>query len=410
MNSPLAPRTVIVGASVGGVRTAQALRVQGYAGQILLLDQDSELPYDKPPLSKGLLSGKTERESIRLLTLEKAADLGVELRLGVAVVKVDPVARRVELADGSHESYNHLVIATGAAANRGPWGQREGIHVIRTLADTDALRTELDLGGPVVVIGSGFVGAEAAAAASELGHEVHLVDPASTPMSRGFEAEVGRQFTELHEDRGVYCHFGVGVGEIDGVGRDLNVHLTDGTTLAAGVVVVGIGASPSTAWLDGSGLKVDNGVVTDEFLRAHGAEGVYAIGDVSRWFDVSIGKHVRVEHWTNAVDQAVCAAHNIVAPGDLRSYACVEYVWTDQYDWKIQVVGHHEGAAVREKLAGGRGFAVLYGDVDGGLLGAAVVNWPKALITTRKAMVSGISFAEVADKLRPASATNGVSA
>lgn len=407
MSSPAA-RTVIVGASVGGVRTAQALRAEGYAGKILLFDQDPELPYDKPPLSKGLLSGKTERESIRLLTIEKAADLGVELRLGVAVAKVDPVARRIELADGSHESYDHLVIATGAAPNRGPWGQREGIHVIRTLADTVALRAELDLGGPVVVIGSGFVGSEAAATARELGHEVHLVDPVTTPMSRGFEAEVGRRFTELHEGHGVNCHFGVGVGGIEGTRGDLTVHLTDGTTLAASVVIVGIGAIPSTAWLDDSGLKIDNGVVTDEFLRAHGAEGVYAVGDVSRWFDTSIGKHVRVEHWTHAVDQAVCVAHNIVAPDDLRAYACVEYVWTDQYDWKIQVVGHHDGAVVREEIAGGRGFAVLYGGVDGALLGAAVVNWPKALITTRKAMASGTSFSEVVDKLRPTPAENGV--
>lgn len=403
-------RAVVVGASVGGVRTAQALRSEGYAGEILLLDQDPEMPYDKPPLSKGLLSGRTELESTRLLTAEKAAELGVELRLGVAVTKVDSIERRVELADGSHVAYDHLVIATGAAANRGPWGEREGIHVIRTLADTVALRAELDLGGPVVVIGSGFVGAEAAATARDLGHEVHLVDPVATPMSRGFEAEVGRRFTELHEGHGVNCHFGVGVGEIEGTRGDLTVHLTDGTTLAASVVIVGIGATPSTAWLDDSGLKVDNGVITDEFLRAQGAVGIYAIGDVSRWFDISAGEHVRVEHWTNAVDQAVCVAHNIVAPDDLRSYACVEYVWTDQYDWKIQVVGHHEDAAVREEIAGGRGFAVLYGDADGGLLGAAVVNWPKALITTRKAMAAGTSFAEVADKLRPTPAANGVGA
>lgn len=408
--SSAAPRTVIVGASVGGVRTAQALRTEGYAGEIVLLDQDPELPYDKPPLSKGLLSGKTEVDSIRLLTAEKAAELEVELRLGVAVTKVDSAERRVELADGSQERYDHLVIATGAAANRGPWGDRDGIHVIRTLADTAALRADLELGGPVVVIGSGFVGAEAAATVRELGFEVHLVDPVATPMSRGFEAEVGRRFTELHEGRGVSCHFGVGVGEIEGTRGNLTVHLSDGTTLVAGVVVVGIGATPSTAWLDGSGLKIDNGVVTDEYLRAQGAEGVYAIGDVSRWFDVSAGEHVRVEHWTNAVDQALCVAHNIVAPDDLRSHSCVEYVWTDQYDWKIQVVGHHEGAALREEITGGRGFAVLYGEADGGLLGAAVANWPKALITTRKAMAAGTSFAEVAEKLRPAPTANGAGA
>ncbi|MFD4327565.1 NAD(P)/FAD-dependent oxidoreductase [Nocardioides sp. NPDC058538] len=404
------PRTVIVGASVGGVRTAQALRAEGYDGEILLVDRDAELPYDKPPLSKGLLSGKSELAAIRLLTAEKAADLGVELRLGVAVTSLDSLARRVELADGSTESYDHLVIATGATADPGPWGRREGIHVIRTFADTAALRADLDLGGPVVVIGSGFVGAEVAATTRELGHEVHLVDLAATPMGRGFEADVGQRFAALHEDRGVHCHFGVGVDAVEGTRGDLTVHLTDGTALAAGVVVVGIGARSNTGWLDGSGLKVDDGVVTDEFLRARGVEGVFAVGDVCRWFDPPSGRYVRVEHWTNAVDQAVCVAHNVVAPDDLRSYACAEYVWTDQYDWKAQVVGRHAGAVVREEVAGGRGFAVLYGDADGTLMGAAVVNWPKALVATRKALASRMSFAEVADRLRPAPATDGAGA
>lgn len=400
------PRILIVGASVGGVRVAQALRSEGYVGQIVLIDAERELPYDKPPLSKGLLLGTTDPERIRLLTEEKAAELDVELRLGVAAIGLDAVARQVALADGSTEAYDTLVVATGVAASRGPWGglHGSGVHVVRTLADASALRKELIAGGPVVVIGSGFIGAEVAASARSLGLETHLIDPVPTPMSRSFEPGVGAIFAELHQDRGVITHFGVGVKDVSRARGGVDVRLSDGSVVAAAVVVVGIGAHPVTDWLRGSGVTLDDGIVCDEHLRAEspGEPGsIYVVGDVCRWRDAETGDLIRAEHWTNAVDQASCAARNIVHPDELHAYRAIEYVWTDQYDWKIQVVGAHHGAAFSRTIGspeGGR-FVVLYATEDGALRGAAVANWPKALVTTRKAMAAGHSLVEVADKL-----------
>lgn len=400
------PRTVIVGASVGGVRTAQALRSEGYTGQIVLIDAESELPYDKPPLSKGLLLGTTDPEKIRLLTEERAAELDVELRLGVAAGALDAEARQITLTDGATETYDTLVVATGAAASRGPWGglHGNGVHVVRTLADASGLRKELVAGGPVVVIGSGFIGAEVAASARSLGLETHLIDPVPTPMSRSFEPGVGVVFATLHQDRGVITHFGVGVEDVSGARGDLAVRLSDGSVLTAAVVVVGIGAHPVTDWLQGSGVTLEDGIVCDEHLRAAGPGepgSIYAVGDVCRWRDAETGGLIRAEHWTNAVDQAFCVARNIVHPDELRAYRAVEYVWTDQYDWKIQVVGAHHGATSSRIIGdpeGGR-FVVLYAGEGGALRGAAVANWPKALVTTRKAMAAGHSLNEVADKL-----------
>lgn len=396
-------RTVIVGASVGGVRCAQALRSEGYDGQIVLLDRERELPYDKPPLSKELLQGSTEVEAIRLLTQEQAGDLGIELRLGAEVTALDPTRRALTLADGTGTTYDNLVVATGSDARPSPWGQRPGLHAVRTLADSRALRADLDEGGSLVVVGSGFIGAEVAATARGLGLEVHLVDPLPTPMHRGFEASVGRIFLDLHEQHGVHTHFGTGVEGVDGERGRFTVRLSDGTSVPATIVVVGIGAVPNTTWLQSSGLAIEDGLVCDEYLRAAGAPGVCAVGDVCRWRDPATEELLRVEHWTNAVDQAVCVAHNIMSPDDLRAYRSVDYVWTDQYDWKIQAVGHHAGAVSEQRLGdveSGR-FAVIYGAPGGALQGAAIANWPKALITTRKGLAAGMTYDEIVAKLGP---------
>ncbi|MEX0427725.1 NAD(P)/FAD-dependent oxidoreductase [Nocardioides sp. DS6] len=397
-------RTVIVGASVGGVRTAQALRSEGYDGEIVLLERETELPYNKPPLSKALLKGTSDADSIRLLTREAAEELDLELVLGAEVTALDPALRQIQLADDTRIAYDNVVVATGADARPSPWGRCPGVHVVRTLADARRLRADLDNGGTIVVVGSGFIGAEVAATARDLGLEVHLVDPLPTPMSRGFEESVGRIFLGLHQDHGVQPHFGTGVEGIDGERGSFTVRLSDGTALSAGAVVVGIGADPNTTWLASSGLAVEDGLVCDQYLRAEGAPGVYAVGDVCRWRDATTDELIRVEHWTNAVDQALCVARTIVAPDSPRPYHAIDYVWSDQYDWKIQVVGHHEGA-VADTLLGDVAsgcFAVLYAGPGGSLLGAAVANWPKALITTRKAMAAGSTYDDVLAKLEPA--------
>lgn len=388
-------RVVIVGGSVGGVRTAQALRAEGYDGEIVLLDRETELPYDKPPLSKTLLSGKQTADDVRLLTAEQAAELGIELVLGAVATGLRRAERLLEVAGREPIAYDDLVIATGAAAKRGPWGERPGLHVVRTLADAHALREDLTTGAPVVVIGAGFVGAEVTATARSLGLEAVLVDPLPTPMSRAFEPEVGEIFLDLHRRHGVDCRFGRGVTAIDGERGAFTVTLDDGSTIAAGCVVVGIGAAPDTRWLEGSGLTLSDGVVCDATLRSVDDPAIHAVGDVARWH--SDAGHVRVEHWTNAVNQAACVARNIVHREDRHDYVLSEYVWTDQYDWKIQVVGHTMGGARRVVLrdvAGDR-LAVVYGDGEGLFVGAAVANWPRALISFRKALKSPVSVDEL---------------
>jgi phthalate 3,4-dioxygenase ferredoxin reductase subunit len=270
------------------------------------------------------------------------------------------------------------------------------VHVLRTLADSERLHDALSDGGPVVVVGGGFIGAEVSGSARGLGLDVTVIDPLPTPIGRVVGPEIGRHFTELHHRHGVETRFGTGVEGIEGAAGDLRVRLTDGTQLRAATVVVGIGAVPDAGWLADSGLPTDDGVLCDQYCRALDAPDVFAVGDVARWFHPDHREYVRVEHWTNAVEQAVCVAHNIAHPDDLRAHRPVEYVWSDQYDWKAQIVGRpirgirHE---VVGELAGERPrAAALYADDTGRLCGVVTVNWPKALVQARRMLPAGTPF------------------
>lgn len=394
--------TVIVGSSIGGVRAAQSLRLEGYEGDIVLVGAETELPYDKPPLSKSVLSGKAEESSIRLLTREQAEEAKIRLLLGHAATGIDVAGSLLYLQDHEPLHFDNLVIATGASARPSPWGQRPGIHVLRSLDDCRKLRADLLKGGELAVIGAGFIGAEAAATGRTLGLEVTVIDPLPIPMSRIFNAEIGQLFGELHRNNGVTTFFGTGVEAIEGEQGSFSVRLTNGQTVQAATVLVGIGAVPNDAWLGSSGLLVDNGVVLDEFCRAVDAPNVYGVGDVARWRHQKHGADIRIEHWTNAVEQASCVAHNITHPDSPRPYTPVEYVWSDQHDWKIQVVGRVGGNAdhvlIGDPELHGR-FAALYTTDGVELHGAAIVNWPKALLACRRGMGSGIGVQELRDKL-----------
>ena len=395
---------VVVGSSIGGVRTAQALRSEGFDGRVVLVGEESELPYDKPPLSKQFLAGDWPHDKVLLLTREAAEEDGIELRLGSRATRLDVAGHRVLLADGESMSYDRLVVATGASARPSPWRPDSGVHVVRTLADSRRLHEALMREGPVIVVGGGFIGAEVAATARGLGHEVTVVDPLPTPIGRVVGPEIGQLFSELHHRHGVETRFGVGVEEVVGRAGDLHVGLTDGTRLGGATVVVGIGAVPNDGWLADSGLPIENGVLCDEYSRTLDAPDVFAIGDVARWFHPGHREHVRVEHWTNAVEQGVCAAHNIAHPDDLRSYRPVEYVWSDQYDWKAQIVGRPIHG-VRQEIVGTiegehpRG-AVLYADDTGRLCGAVTVNWPKALVQCRRLVPQAAPFDDALTRLR----------
>ncbi|MGY0063489.1 NAD(P)/FAD-dependent oxidoreductase [Streptomyces sp. LZ34] len=395
----MSPTTVVVGSSVGGVRTAQALRGAGYDGEVVLVGEEDTLPYDKPPLSKALLSGDATAGSISLLTEQAASDAGIRLLLGRAATRLDTRERCVELADGERLAYDSLVIATGARARPSPWGRPPGVHVLRTLSDATALGRDLRRGGPLVVIGAGFVGAEVAATARTMGvADVSVVDPVPIPLSRVLNPAIAEVFTRLHTDRGVMTRFGLGVTGIEATADGLTVNLSDGSALPAATVVVGIGALPNDEWLRSSPLRIDDGVVCDQYCRAVGGPGVYAVGDVARWFHPRRGRLTRVEHWTNAVEQAACVAHNIAHPERPRAHEPVEYVWSDQYDWKIQLTGR-TGADLDHLTVHGphpdHSFAVLYGDPDGRFAGAMTVNWPRALIQCRRALGAAPPLDEV---------------
>ncbi|MDP9989293.1 MULTISPECIES: NAD(P)/FAD-dependent oxidoreductase [Arthrobacter] len=394
--------TVIVGSSIGGVRTAQSLRLEGYTGDIVLVGEETELPYDKPPLSKAVLAGTAEESSIRLLTEGDANAAGIRLLLGHRATGVDIAERTLELEGHEPVGFDNLVIATGASARPSPWGQRPGIHVLRTLEDARRLRADLLSGGHLAVIGAGFIGAEAAATARSLGLDVTVIDPLPVPMSRIFNPEIGQWFGDLHRSNGVRTIFGTGVESLKGEQGSFVLRLTNGERLNASVVLVGIGAVPNDVWLASSGLLVDNGVVLDEFCRAVDAPAVYAVGDVARWRHLTHGEDTRIEHWTNAVEQASCVAHNITHPGAPRAYTPTEYVWSDQHDWKIQVVGRVGGGASHTVIGHpevhGR-FAALYTADGTSLRGAAIVNWPKALVACRRGMATGITVQELRDTL-----------
>ncbi len=375
---------VIVGSSVAGVRTARALRSEGYLARITLVGEEPELPYDRPPLSKQVLSGSWPAERAGLLTMQAAADAGIELRLGVPARALDPEARLVQLADGESLPYDDLVIATGASARPSPWQAESGIFQLRTMADCRALKERFTDGATIVMIGGGFIGAETAAAARSAGCEVTVVDAVPVPMERAAGPVVGALLADVHRRNGVRTRFGVGVQSVSGRAGDLSVTLSDGSVLRAATVVVGIGAVPNDQWLQGSGLAIEDGVTCDAYLAAAGAAHVLAVGDVARWPHPELGAWVRSEHWTNAADQARCAARNIARRDAREAYQPSDYIWSDQYDWKLQLAGQR-ARAVAEWVIGAPGaprpkVATLHADAAGLLCAVTCLNWAKAFV------------------------------
>jgi phthalate 3,4-dioxygenase ferredoxin reductase subunit len=379
---------VIVGSSVGGVRAARALRAEGYRGPVTLVGAEPGPPCDRPPLSKQVLSGAWAPERAALLTERAAADDGIRLLLGMPALALATDTREVLLADGALLPYDDLVIATGASPRPSPWRPESGVYQLRTLADCLALKERFAAGGPVVLVGGGFIGAETAAAARSAGCEVTIVDPLRVPMERAAGPLIGALLSDLHRRHGVTTRFGVGVRAVSGRAGDLTVALRDGSSLRAATVVVGIGAVPNDQWLRGSGLVTDDGVACDAHLAAAGAEHVFALGDVARWPHPELAVLVRTEHWTNAADQARCVARNITHPDAPEAYQPSGYVWSDQYDWKVQLAGQR-AIAVAEWVIGTPEaqrprVLVLHADVAGRLCAVACLNWPRAFVTARR--------------------------
>ncbi|MGP4008545.1 NAD(P)/FAD-dependent oxidoreductase [Streptomyces sp. 4N124] len=384
-------RILVVGASAAGLAAAETLRREGYDGTITLVGDEPHLPYDRPPLSKQLLSSEWDAGRLDLRTAGDLAALGLDLRLGTEAIRLELAEHTVHLADGSEVSYDGLVIATGVRPRRLPG---EGAHVLRTLDDALTLRERLGPGRRLVVVGAGFLGAEAAAVAWRLGARVTLLEPAPVPLAHAVGTEIGQVLSHAHRDRGVDLRCGVRVTEVTEDG----VRLDGGELVDADEVLVAIGSLPNTEWLDGSGLTVGDGVVCDEYCEA--AQNVYAAGDVARWYNPLFGTSMRIEHRTNAAEQGMAAARNLLraSSGEARKpFAPVPYFWSDQYDMKVQAYGflrgHDEVAVVDGDLAERRFLAVYRtGDRVSGVLALGMP--PRAVRQWRQAIASGAEWHE----------------
>ncbi|MET7337447.1 FAD-dependent oxidoreductase [Nonomuraea sp. NPDC005650] len=328
---------LIVGASAGGLAVAEALRRKGHQGGLTVLGAEPHPPYDRPPLSKQVLAGAWESERAHLRAETELDKLGARFILGDPAVRLDPAAREVSAASGRTLRAQAVVLATGLTPSRLP-GQDAlaGVHVLRTLDDALALRAHLLEGPRLVVVGEGVLGAEVAATARGLGLDVTLVGLGPAVLADQLGDPAAALLTRRHAEHGVRLRLGVAV---DGLaaegGRVTGVRLASGELLPADAVVVAIGSRPATGWLGDSGLALGDGVECDSRCRA--ADGVYAVGDVASWQHEGLGRRLRLENRTNAVEQAQVVAANIL--GEEVSYAPVPYFWTDQYDVKIQVHG-----------------------------------------------------------------------
>jgi len=385
---------VIVGGGAAALAAAESLRAEGYAGPLAMVCDEPELPYDRPPLSKQVLTGAWDVERTRFREAGHYADLGIRLVRGRADA-LDAEGGTVYLSDGYPLRFDGLIIATGVRPRRLPAGHDlAGVHVLRDHPDVAALRAAfaatIASGGRVVIVGGGFLGMEVAAAARGLDLDVTVIEPLAQPMIRQVGPLIGAEVARLHRDRGVDLRTGVGVtgliGQSGPAPRVTAVALTDGSTVEADCVLVAIGAVPATDWLATSGLAIADGVECDEYCRA--APGIYAAGDVASWVNPRYRRRMRIEHRMNATEQGAAAAVNLLK-GDVRPFAPLPYFWSDQYNVKIQVHGYlADGAeaALEEGSPADGKFVALYRK-DGALTAALGWNCPARLIRYRKLLL-----------------------
>lgn len=376
---------VIVGAAAAGIAAAEALRRGGWAGELVLVEEDPDAPYDRPPLSKQLLSGAWPPERLALLTPQRVEALAAHLRLGTRAVALDVASRTIALDTGETLAFEQLVIATGAAPRRLPGDELDGVCVLRTLRDALALRERLAGAPRLVVVGAGFLGLEVAATAVALGARVTVVEPVAAPLATRLGEHVAARLLALHAAHGVEVLTGVDVAslESDEHGHVRHVALGDGRRLAADVVLVAVGCAPSVAWLAGSGLELEDGVVCDERCRA--ADGVWAAGDVARWRHAGAGRLLRIEHRVHAAEQGRAVAAAIL--GAPAPFTPTPFFWTDHYDVKVQLAGFLPSDAeveVADGDADGERFALLLRRrPDGAPVGVIGWNMPRAVTRLR---------------------------
>ena len=330
---------VIIGASLAGAKVAETLREEGFSGRVVLIGEESELPYERPPLSKGYLLGNDPRDGGRVHDAGWYAENHVELRLGTVAEEIDTARRLVTLHPSDSLHYDKLVLATGSRvrALNIPGSDLAGVRYLRTLDQADALLEGLRAGGNVVVVGAGWIGLEAAAAARHHGCSVTVVEMDSLPLRRVLGDEVAAVYRDLHVAHGVDFRLGAGLREFQGEdGHVTGLLLADGTVLPADLVVVGIGIRPAVELAESAGLRVDNGIVADARLRTSD-EHIWACGDVVSWFHPKLNTRLRVEHWANALNGGPAAARSML--GNSEDYAPVPYFFSDQYDLGMEYAG-----------------------------------------------------------------------
>jgi 3-phenylpropionate/trans-cinnamate dioxygenase ferredoxin reductase component len=369
---------LIVGASLAGAKAAEGMRAAGFDGPVILIGAEDELPYERPPLSKAYLQGKAERDTIYVHLAHWYASAGVDMRLGVRVTGIDPVAHAVTLSDGGRVGYAKLLLTTGSSPRRlpVPGGELDGVLYLRTVADCDRLKAAIAAAQRIAVIGAGWIGLEVAAAARIAGIEVTVLEAAELPLLRVLGREVASVFAGLHRDHGVDLRLGVQVSEIVGArGQASGVRLADGSMVEADAVVVGIGIKPNTELADAAGLAVADGIVVDAQLRTSHPD-VFAAGDVASAFHPLFDRHIRVEHWANALNQPQTAARSMV--GQQVSYDRVPYFYTDQYDLGMEYSGYVEPGAYDRVVFRGdvaaREFVAFWLGTDARVLAGMNVN------------------------------------
>jgi 3-phenylpropionate/trans-cinnamate dioxygenase ferredoxin reductase component len=394
---------VIVGANLAGGRAAQWLRQEGFDGRVILIGAEPDPPYERPPLSKEFLRGDMPRDRLFIASEESYREQDIELRLATRVVDITPRECRIELEDGEHLGYDKLLLATGGHVRRlsVPGCELEGIHYLRTVADSERIAAELEAGRRVVVIGAGFIGAEVAATARQKGLGVHVLEMAPVPLGRVLGDEIGAIYADIHRDHGVQLHTGEAIERFEGSGRVERVRSSSGRTIDCDFVVVGVGIEPATELALKADLAVNNGIVSNEFCETS-APNIYIAGDVACSYNPLFATHLRVEHWANAQNQGIAAAKNML--GKQKAYADVPWFWSDQYDLNMQYIGHAprwDHVVIRGDVAA-RSFTAFYMEA-GRLRAALAVNRQRDIRGSRELIQSGapVSIEALRDEERP---------
>jgi 3-phenylpropionate/trans-cinnamate dioxygenase ferredoxin reductase subunit len=330
---------VIVGAGLAGAKAAAELRDQGFDGRVVLIGAEPEIPYERPPLSKGYLQGSSTKAEAQPFPAEFYGEKQIELMLDSTVAALDADAGAVTLGDGSAIAFDRLLLATGSRPRplTVPGAQLDGVHYLRTFADADALKAAAQPGTSAVVVGAGWIGLEVAASLRQAGVEITVVEPAQVPYERTFGQEVGEFYRDLHLGHGVNFRLGEGVEALLGSTAVSAVRTSSGETIDADLVVAGIGAIPSTELAEQAGLGVDNGVLVSETL-ATSNPSVYAAGDIANQLHPFYKSRIRIEHWANALEQGPAAARAML--GEKSPYELLPFFFSDQYDLGMEYAGH----------------------------------------------------------------------